>query len=161
MTITARDIQLKQFRIRFRGFDATEVDYFLDEIAESFINLEIQNERMRDSLRVALQEIDELKAGKMTLEEACQNAKEHCQTMVDESSGNSLVVAEARKEADSIIADARNRAVQIQQDIDEMIRQRDRIAEHVRKIVDLGSLLLQKNEEYRSEDSKVKHLRPI
>jgi cell division initiation protein len=153
MTITARDIQLKQFKIRFRGFDVQEVDFFLDQLAEELTNLEIQNERLRERLRNAEKEIESLKEKDEKLKNEFHEINKHYQELKEESGNASrLVISEAIKEADSIIADAKNRAGDFEKQICEMMDQREQIREYARKIVALGKSMLHKDDGTVSED---------
>ena len=40
MNITSLDIQQRQFKVRFRGFDVREVDTFLEQMADAFESLQ-------------------------------------------------------------------------------------------------------------------------
>lgn len=50
MFLTLEDIQSQQFSQRFRGYDMTEVDGFLDKLAESYLFISTENERLKEEL---------------------------------------------------------------------------------------------------------------
>ena len=50
MTITAQDIQSKQFHVRMRGFDVDEVDKFLEKIAEEFLIITLENKQILEKI---------------------------------------------------------------------------------------------------------------
>ena len=171
MTITARDIQLKQFKVKFRGFDVQEVDFFLDQLAEAFTNLEIENGRLADSLKNSRHEIDELKARDDKLKKAYQELKKNFVSLKDEAQSASsqntsrMIITEAQREAEKILAEARSRVERLNDDIHDLMMQKELVDEHIRKAVELGTIILKKSDDptNSAEDSdlKVKHLRQI
>lgn len=173
MTITARDIQLKQFKVRFRGFDAQEVDYFLDQLAEAFTNLEIQNAKLSDSLKNAKTEIEELRSREDKLKKAYQELKKSVVSLKDEAqnqptpsqNASRMIITEAQREAERILTEARSKVEKLDDDIHDLMKQKELIDEHIRKIVDMGSALLKKNDSEKSvadeSETKVTHLRQI
>lgn len=171
MTITARDIQLKQFKVKFRGFDVQEVDFFLDQLAEAFTNLEIENGRLADSLKNSKHEIDELKARDDKLKKAYQELKKNFVSLKDEaqsvSSQNTsrMIITEAQREAEKILAEARSRVERLNDDIHDLMMQKELVDDHIRKAVELGTIILKKGDAptNSAEDTelKVKHLRQI
>lgn len=166
MTITARDIQLKQFKVRLRGFDVQEVDFFLDQLAESFTNLEIENSRLAGSLKNARQEIDDLKERDEKLKKAYQDLRKNYLALKDELGSESrMLLHEAQREADRILSEARSRVEDMAEDFVNLKRQKEQMDDYLRKIVEFASGLLEKDEGRvggaGDPDSKVKHLRQI
>jgi len=171
MTITARDIQLKQFKVKFRGFDVQEVDFFLDQLAEAFTNIEIENGHLSGSLKNARLEIDELKAREDKLKKAYQELKKNFISLKDEALSVSnqntsrMIITEAQRESEKIVADARARVERLDGDIHDLMKQKELIDDHIRKAVELGTILLKKNDgsinSAEENDLKVKHLRQI
>ncbi len=63
MPIRPIDVRRKEFRNGFRGYDANQVDDFLDAVADEFERAYTDNSRMREeisSLRERLQQFEEL-----------------------------------------------------------------------------------------------------
>src|SRR4028118_896933 len=63
MPIRPIDIRRKEFRNGFRGYDANQVDDFLDTVADEFERNYSENQRMREetnSLRERLQQFEDL-----------------------------------------------------------------------------------------------------
>src|SRR6266536_2440154 len=46
--ITPQDIQQKEFRLAFRGYNERDVDQFLDELTDEVARLQAENRRLRD-----------------------------------------------------------------------------------------------------------------
>jgi len=171
MTITAKDIQLKQFKVKFRGFDVQEVDFFLDQLADAFTNLEIENGRLADNLKSARMEIDELKSREDKLKRAYQEIKKNIASLKDEAQSalsqntSRMIVTEAQRESEKILSDARSRVERLDDDIHDLMKQKELIDDHIRKAVELGTMLLKKNDftitSAEENDLKIKHLRQI
>ncbi len=63
MAIRSADIRRKDFKNSFRGYDADQVDDFLDSVADEFEQIFSENSRLREeasSLRQRLEQFDEL-----------------------------------------------------------------------------------------------------
>src|ERR687898_2726418 len=63
MPIRPTDVRRKEFRNGFRGYEANQVDDFLDAVADEFERSYTENSRMREeisSLRDRLQQFEEL-----------------------------------------------------------------------------------------------------
>src|SRR5207249_2854382 len=86
--ITPVDIQQKEFRLAFRGYNERDVDAFLDEVTEEVGGLYSENKRLREQLEF-----------KGTVPISTAGASE-----ADD------IVRQARVEADRILEDARARA---------------------------------------------------
>ena len=58
MKITPQDIIDKEFRVKFRGFDMSEVDAFLEEVAENFFRLTEENTLLNEKILALQQELE-------------------------------------------------------------------------------------------------------
>lgn len=166
MTITARDIQLKQFKVRLKGFDVQEVDFFLDQLAESFTNLEIDNSRLADGLKKAKQEIEDLKERDEKLKKAYQDLRRSYVSLKEEAgSGAAAHLRDAQAEADRILSEARSRVAAMNEDLARLREQKEQIDAYLKRVLELTSDILGRDDAHRlsqdSSDSRVKHLRPI
>jgi len=114
MPIRPIDVRRKEFRNSFRGYDANQVDDFLDAVADEFERAYTDNSRMREeisSLRERLQQFEEL-------EGSIQAALVHAEQAADDLRRTSTREAEdlrqsASREADFTIREAKARAHQM------------------------------------------------
>lgn len=100
MAIRPIDVRRKEFRSSFRGYDANQVDDFLDAVADEFERAYTENERMREEisgLRERLNQFEEL-------EGSIRSALVHA-----EQAANDLRES-ARREAESLRSTARREA---------------------------------------------------
>jgi cell division initiation protein len=114
MPIRPIDVRRKEFKNSLRGYDANQVDGFLDAVADEFERTYTDNSRMREeisSLRERLQQFEEL-------EGSIRAALVHAEQAADDLRRTSTREAEdlrqsASREADFTIREAQARAHQL------------------------------------------------
>ncbi len=136
MKMTPSEIQQKQFRIRFRGFDVQEVDDFLEHLADEIKILISENAEQQKAMKRLERDVQEYRDREKAFKEAMINA----QKALDDMRGNAakeaeLVVAEAEMKAEKMLGTAHNRLKQLHEDIAELKRQRMQLE------VELGTTL--------------------
>src|ERR671912_676021 len=114
MPIRPIDIRRKEFRNGFRGYDANQVDDFLDTVADEFERNYNENQRMREetnSLRERLQQFEDLegsiRAALVHAEQAANDLRRSANREAED------VRQSARREAEFTVKDAQNRSHQI------------------------------------------------
>lgn len=108
MKITALDIRKQEFARTFRGYDADEVDSFLQVIATGW-------QEMVDDLRRSQEKIDEQQMKLehyMKVEEALEEALQTARSSARQT------IESAEKKATDMLEDAENRIVQLQKEAD-------------------------------------------
>lgn len=103
MGITPQDIQEQEFHVRFRGFDISEVDGFLDEVAAEFQQLLLEKRHLSERL----QEQEKNNQEFVKQEQTFKNAIITAQKVADE------MKAQSRREADELLTAARREADEI------------------------------------------------
>jgi cell division initiation protein len=114
MPIRPIDVRRKEFKSGFRGYDANQVDDFLDAVADEFERAYTDNSRMREeisSLRERLQQFEELEGSiRAALVHAEQAAEDLRRSATQEAED---LRRSAGREADLTIRDAKARSHQI------------------------------------------------
>src|SRR5215212_2629507 len=114
MPIRPIDVRRKEFRNGFRGYDANQVDDFLDAVADEFERTYTENARLREevsSLRERLQQFEELEGSiRAALVHAEQAANDLRRTATWEAED---VRKSAAREADLTVREAQARAHQM------------------------------------------------
>jgi cell division initiation protein len=114
MPIRPIDVRRKEFRNSFRGYDANQVDDFLDAVADEFERTYTENARLREevsSLRERLQQFEELEGSiRAALVHAEQAANDLRRTATREAED---VRKSAAREADLTVREAQGRAHQL------------------------------------------------
>src|SRR5918992_168096 len=114
MPIRPIDVRRKEFKNSFRGYDANQVDDFLDAVADEFERSYTENSRMREeisSLRDRLQQFEELEGSiRAALVHAEQAANDLRRTATQEAED---LRASATREADFTVREAQARSHQM------------------------------------------------
>ena len=143
MRMTATDIRQQQFAVRlFRGFDPSEVDAFLEEMADDVEELTRENALLKEQLVAAEEKSRGVEGREKTLQETLVTT----QKIAEEFKEN------ARREAELVLREAHLRAEKAMQDGRE---------EHARLTAEIGSLRRlrrQLGEEIMSTLAAHKHL---
>ncbi len=116
MAIKPTDIRRKEFKSGFRGYDANEVDDFLDEIADEYERTFADNKRLTDemaSLKDRLQQFEDLEGAiREALVQAQQVARDLRQNAGKEAE---LIIREAKEQSHRILADSSSRVERVQE----------------------------------------------
>ncbi|HEX2088708.1 MAG TPA: DivIVA domain-containing protein [Actinomycetota bacterium] len=89
--ITPMDIQQKEFRLSFRGYNEREVDEFLDALTEELARLQSENVRLRAELENREQEA---RAAQAEAEATLRRAREEAARMLQEAEAQAQSVRE-------------------------------------------------------------------
>jgi cell division initiation protein len=166
MDISAIDIQNKQFKVKFRGFDIHEVDLFLEEMSDTF-------ESMQTQIKLLEKEINRLtkeNKGHKEREETLKTTLIHSQKVMEQMKENArkssdIIIAGAEVKAEKILNNAHNRLSQLHVDIAELKRQRMQIEIQISSVLESHTKLLKMGKAERNErdvaDAKVKLLKQI
>src|ERR671912_355969 len=114
MPIRPIDVRRKEFKSGFRGYDANQVDDFLDAVADEFERNYTENQRMREevsSLRDRLQQFEDLEGSiRAALVHAEQASNDLRRAATQEAEG---IKQSAQREADFTIREAQSRSHQM------------------------------------------------
>jgi cell division initiation protein len=163
LNLTPLDIQQQKFRTRFRGFDAQEVDNFLEQMADAFEALLKENENLKEEISRFQLEIQGYKNREDSFKRALLNSQKVIEQMKDNAQKSAeLIIAEAEVKAEKILNKAHNRLAQLHEDIAELKRQRLQIEVQIGSVIEAHSKLLEISKEgmkaMDEEDSKLKLL---
>jgi cell division initiation protein len=114
MPIRPTDVRRKEFKSSFRGYDAAQVDDFLDAVADEFERNYTENQRMREevsSLRDRLQQFEDLEG---SIRDALVHAEQASNDLRRAASREAEGIKQsAQREADFIIREAQSRSHQM------------------------------------------------
>lgn len=153
-TITPLDIQNKQFRMKFRGFDVEEVSSFLELIREELEEILRENAELKDQLNRADEQLIEYRNMEVTLRETLLVA----QQMVQEYKTNArkeaeLIKKEAELEAEDIIKQAQEKVIKIHEDIVDLKGIRRHFKEELKRLIENHIQMLEFDKEREGEES--------
>lgn len=101
--LTPLDIENKEFKKVFRGYDVESVERFLDEILEEYERIYKQNSELKDKVELLSDHLRQYN----TMEETLKSTLIVAQTTADE------VTVAARQKGETIVADAQLKAKDI------------------------------------------------
>jgi cell division initiation protein len=125
MPISPQEIQEREFREAFRGYNQDDVDTFLDEIAVEFGRLFQENQRMKVQLAALQQEVARL-----------ADASGRTQQMPAVAPEDDARIEAARKAAEAALEEAKRRATDVVQRAEHRAREIDELTARRAKDVD-------------------------
>ncbi len=136
MNITSKDIKKRDFKKGLRGYDANEVDAFLDTVSSHYEKLIVENKNQADKIKSLMSDIEIYKENETNLQKAIIKSQDL---------GEEIVI-NAKKKAEMIIKEAELNSRKMKQDIEddilskkqelESIKQRnDKVIEDVRNFL--------------------------
>jgi cell division initiation protein len=156
MRISPLEIQQKQFKMKFRGFDVEEVFGFLEIVREEMEDLLRENSNLKENIQRAENQIREYRDMETTLRETLMTA----QQMVEDYKTNArkeaeLIVKESEFKADSLIKDAHEKVIKIHEDITDMKGIRRHFREELKRLVEGHLRMLETDERWDTSDREV------
>ncbi|MBA4116506.1 MAG: DivIVA domain-containing protein [Rubrobacter sp.] len=136
MAIRPVDIRRKEFKSGFRGYDANQVDDFLDEVADEFERTFAENQRLSEeitSLQERTQQFEDLETSiREALVHAQQVARDLRQNAGKEAE---LIVREANEQAHRILADSSGRVERVKESYEVLHKAKQEFASDFRYLL--------------------------
>jgi len=155
MRISPIDIQQKQFKVKFRGFDMDEVFGFLEIIREEMEDLLRENANLKEGVQKAEAQIREYRDMETTLRETLMTA----QQMVEDYKTNArkeaeLLVKEAESKAETLMKEAHEKVIKIHEDITDMKGIRRHFREELKRLIEGHLRMLDTDERWETTDKE-------
>src|SRR3712207_6694611 len=166
MPIRPIDVRRKEFRSGFRGYDANQVDDFLDAVADEFERAYADNSRMREEisgLRERLQQFEELegsiRAALVHAEQAAEDLRRTSTRDAEDlrqsaSREADFTIREAKARAHQMLADSSGRVERIQESYEAMQEAKRNFANDFRHLLKTYMDMMEnmeRSEEHTSE----------
>ena len=131
----------------FGGLDAEEVDSFLQMVSKEMEDLIRDNNNLREQAQRVAADMEEMKQKEVTLRETMLAA----QRITEEMKANaqkeaSMVVSEAELKAEKILAEAENRLNQLNNQIQDLRREKLKFESALKSLLDTHYKMLSLNE---------------
>lgn len=122
MAILPLQIREKQFKkVTFGGFKKEEVQHYLQNLAEEYASIKINNEQLEDKIMQSSRQIDEYKNIENTLLKSLSQAQEANKLTIEQGQKEAdVLLLEAKMRADALLKDAEFKAKQMVQDAKEL-----------------------------------------
>jgi cell division initiation protein len=137
MNITPLDIKQKQFRLKFRGFDMTEVDSFLEDVTAEMETLMRENDQLRTeniALEAALSGYKETEKNLRDTLMAAQKISEEMRLGTEKEAA--LRLKQAEMDAEELMRKSRQELAKLEQEITELNRIKGRFALKIKGVIE-------------------------
>ncbi|MEJ5226987.1 DivIVA domain-containing protein [Thermodesulfovibrio sp.] len=156
MRITPLDIQQKQFKVKFRGFDMEEVYSFLEIIREELEDILKENSMLKEKVALLESQMEEYRKIEQSIRDTLMTA----QRLVDEYQSNArkeaeLIIKEAEIKAENIIKEAQEKVVKIHEDIVDLKGIRRHFKEEIKRLIESHLRMLEFDKEREGEEGEV------
>jgi len=147
MPIRPIDLRRKEFKSGFRGYDANQVDDFLDEVADEFERAVAENGRMRDEIEVLrgrLQQFEELegsiRAALVHAEQAAEDLRRSAHREADSvreaaQREAEFTIREAQERSHRLLADSSSRVERVEASYEALTKARREFANDFRHLM--------------------------
>ena len=137
MRITPMDIQQQQFKTRPFGYDKGAVDTFLEQVADELESVHRRQQELKEEMARLRATAEEMRQREATLKETLLTT----QRMTDEIKANArkeaeILIADAGLRGERIVRDAEERRIQLITEIQELRRQKVVFETGVRNLVE-------------------------
>jgi cell division initiation protein len=156
MKVTAREVRQQQFALRFRGYDPTEVDRFLELVAGQLEELVKENAQLSEALANKNQEIQRMgeegdwKKALMAVQETSADLIRRAEQQAQR------ILAEAEFKAQQMLTEAKKHVAVSRHDVQALNHQRRQLADQLRHLLEQHLALLdaqhEGSEERRCDD---------
>lgn len=128
MLLTPENIQNQQFNVRFRGFDVDEVDVFLEKVAENYLVLVKENEKLKNELAAIQGERDQVQSQERTFKNAIISAQTIADEMQAKAQQEAHVIKEnARLEVETLLNNAKEEEVSLKEQISSLLLEKQKL----------------------------------
>jgi cell division initiation protein len=136
LAIRPVDIRRKEFKGGFRGYDANQVDDFLDSIADEFERVFSENRRLAEEVEVLRGRLEQFEE----LEDSIRTALVHAEQVSRDLRQNAnkeaeLIVREAKERAHRILADSSGRVERVQESYEVLRKAKQDFANDFRRLL--------------------------
>jgi cell division initiation protein len=144
MNITPLDIQQQQFKGKiFGGLDPDEVDGFLQQVSQEMERLVRENNDMKEQLRKASVELDEMNTREKALRETMLAAQRITEDMKSNAQKEAtLIISEAELKGEKLLSEAEGRLTELRTELQELRRQKQQFEASFKSLLDIHYKML-------------------
>lgn len=145
MRPTPLSIKQQEFTKGLRGYDVQEVETYLENLSNEFEKILAENDKYKQELEVARIKIKEFRKIEQNLQDTLLVARESSTKAIEETKQKAeKVVKEAEEKAEAIVAKARDRERAINEAIESLKVERNKLVARLKAVVtSQASLMLE------------------
>lgn len=157
MRLSPLEIRKQEFKKAMRGYDAVEVDTFMEKIAEDFEGLIAENTALNKKLISNEAELKHFKEVEKTLKDTLVNVQENSQLSRENSEKEAnLLKKEAELSAAQILEKARQEAQKMREEVSTLRQQKESFIARLRHLLSSQMELLEVLEIDEADISEIK-----
>lgn len=136
MPVKPIDVRRKEFKNGFRGYDANQVDDFLDEVADDFERVFAEAGRMREEIQVLKGRLEQFEELESSIRAALVHAEKAAEDLRRSAAREAeMTVREAREHSHRILADSSGRVERVQGSYEAMRKAKQDFANDFRHLL--------------------------
>lgn len=144
MKLTALEIKQQQFEKSFRGYDVSEVNAYLNLVANEWEHMVGKMKELEAQLEKMDEKLKHYERVEQALHETLQTAKDSAeQKLVGAKKESSNIIERAEMESDAIVRDAHQKRQQIRQSILRLLDRREEIVGGMKSYLEMAQESLQ------------------
>lgn len=147
MPIRPVDVRRKEFKNSLRGYDANQVDDFLDSVADEFERIYSDNSRMREEISNLRERLDQFEKLEASIRDALVHAEQAAKDLREAAARDAenmratasreaeLTIREAKSRAHQMLADSSARVERVQESYEALRKARQTFAADFRHLL--------------------------
>lgn len=136
MAIRPIDLRRKEFKSGFRGYDANDVDDFLDAVADEFERSFSENQRLAEEVNVLRGRLEQFEQLEDSIRASIVHAEEVSRDLRQNANKEAeLIVREAKERAHRILADSSGRVERVQESYEVLRQAKQEFANDFRRLL--------------------------
>jgi cell division initiation protein len=141
--LTPIELQQQRFTTSFRGYNTTQVDNVLDEVSDTLESIMAENEELKGKVQALTSENHEFREREDSYKRLMLNSQAVLEQMKENARKSAeLIVAQAEVDSGRIIQNTHDRLVRMQDEINELKRQKSQIRNQIKAILETHMELL-------------------
>jgi len=114
MKLTPLDIQQQKFKVKWRGYDAQEVETYLEMVAEDVESLLKEYNKLKDDMQKYETQLADFRENERSIQQTIMTTQKIADDLKRNAQKESeLIISEAKVESEKIINDARTQVEKI------------------------------------------------
>ena len=157
--LSAMDIEGQEFPSKMRGYSREEVRMYLMSVAEQFQQLNLENQKLRQSVANLGEKLEEIQAREEMLQKTLVSAQAMSEDMKESARCEAeLVVRESRVKGERLLEQAQDQLSRIEAEIGRTRLERNSFDSRLRSILEEHISMLDLREQERTDHENLRFL---
>ncbi|MFQ5649703.1 MAG: DivIVA domain-containing protein [bacterium] len=137
MKLTPLDVKKQEFKKSFRGYDAVEVDAFLEMVSDELERLIGERKQLADEVLTLKTQLKDYQSVERTLQETLVSAQESIKESKENSNREAeMIIREAELKAEKVLESAKLRLAEMKNELVVVKAQKDSFARRLRHLLE-------------------------